>query len=56
MLFQRLDDLRVDGTPFLGGLFLEILVNRFRETKIEPNYGFREIALSHTPAFYCYGY
>lgn len=54
MLLQSLDDLRVKGTPFLGGLFLEFLVDRLRQPKIKPDYWLGIMALFHIPSFYCY--
>lgn len=49
MLLQSLDDLGVDGPPFLGGSFREFLVNRLGQPEIKPDYRLSEIALSHYP-------
>lgn len=47
MLLQSLDDLGIDRPPFVGGFLLEFIVNRLRQSKIEPDNRLREITLSH---------
>ena len=47
MLLQRLDDLGVDGTPFVGGFLLQFFMNRLRQPKIKTDCGLGEFALPH---------
>lgn len=54
MLLQSLNDLGVEGAPFIGGFFLEVLMNRLRQSEIKPDYWPGKITLFHIPSFYCY--